>query len=546
MIQKATPTATLAVSNSPQTYNGSSQAANVAISVSSVSGAVANIKYDGSATVPTNVGTYVVTADFVPTDSANYNSLLAQSAGNFVIQKATPTATLAVSNSPQTYNGSSQAANVAISVSSVSGAVANIKYDGSATVPTNVGTYVVTADFVPTDSANYNSLLAQSAGNFVIQKATPTATLAVSNSPQTYNGSSQAANVAISVSSVSGAVANIKYDGSATVPTNVGTYVVTADFVPTDSANYNSLLAQSAGNFVIQKAPSMTMVTCPANVTYIGAALSPCAATVTGAGGLSLTPTPVYANNTIVGTASASSTYVGDANHTGSSDIKTFAITKATPIVSVTGGTFTFDGTPKAATGFAYGVGGVGDVLIPAVSFNYVGTGSTTYGPTSSAPTTVGSYQVTANFAGNANYNSASNTAGITITTGFAFNGFHSPIGGSVENGNGGSFADPIRAFKLDSTIPVKFGATWLNGGAALITGIHTLQAFKYSNATDSDPPIDAKPTDAATTGNQFRLTSPDWHFNLSTKGGFSAGTWLLIATLQDGSKHSVWITIKK
>jgi hypothetical protein len=99
----------------------------------------------------------------------------------------------------------------------------------------------------------------------------------------------------------------------------------------------------------------------------------------------------------------------------------------------------------------------------------------------------------------------------------------------------------------MGSTIPVKFGATWLNGGAALITGIHTLQAIKYSSATDSDWPIDATPTDAATTGNQFRLTSTDWHFNLSTKGsGFSAGTWLLIATLQDGSKHSVWITIKK
>jgi hypothetical protein len=80
-----------------------------------------------------------------------------------------------------------------------------------------------------------------------------------------------------------------------------------------------------------------------------------------------------------------------------------------------------------------------------------------------------------------------------------------------------------------------------------LITGIHTLQAVKYSNATDSDPPIDATPTDAATTGNQFRLTDGQWHFNLSTKGnGFSAGAWLLRATLQDGSQHLVWITLKK
>jgi hypothetical protein len=36
----------------------------------------------------------------------------------------------------------------------------------------------VTADFVPTDTTNYNHAAALSAGNFVIDKATPTATLA--------------------------------------------------------------------------------------------------------------------------------------------------------------------------------------------------------------------------------------------------------------------------------------------------------------------------------------------------------------------------------
>jgi hypothetical protein len=137
--------------------------------------------------------------------------------------------------------------------------------------------------------------------------------------------------------------------------------------------------------------------------------------------------------------------------------------------------------------------------------------------------------------------------ADLTITTGFAFNGFYSPIGGSVENGNGGSYASPVRSFKLGSTIPVKFGATWLNGGAALTTGIHTLQAMKYSSANVSAEPIDATPTDAATDGNQFRVTGTEWHFNLSTKAnGVTDGTWLLKATLVDGSQHTVWITIKK
>ncbi len=135
------------------------------------------------------------------------------------------------------------------------------------------------------------------------------------------------------------------------------------------------------------------------------------------------------------------------------------------------------------------------------------------------------------------------------ITTGYCFNGFLSPIGGSVETLNGGSFADPVRSFKLGSTIPVKFVIASWNGttcGAPVITGIHTLQAAYFSTAVASETAIDATPTDAATDGNQFRLTDSEWHFNLSTKGGFKAGTWLLTATLQDGSVHTVWISIKK
>ena len=84
--------------------------------------------------------------------------------------------------------------------------------------------------------------------------------------------------------------------------------------------------------------------------------------------------------------------------------------------------------------------------------------------------------------------------------------------------------------------------------GAPLTTGVHTLQAIKYSNATDGDPAIDATPTDAATDGNQFRITGTEWHFNMNTKalGGNAQGTYLLKATLFDGSTYSVWVSIKK
>ena len=135
----------------------------------------------------------------------------------------------------------------------------------------------------------------------------------------------------------------------------------------------------------------------------------------------------------------------------------------------------------------------------------------------------------------------------LTILTACSvFNGFLQPIGGAVELGTGGSFGNPVKSFKLNSTIPVKFNAICF--GVPLTTGIHTLQAIKYSNSTTSEPAIDATPTDSATTGNQFRLTDGDWHFNLSTKGlgANGQGIWLLKATLFDGSTYTVWVSIKK
>ncbi len=84
----------------------------------------------------------------------------------------------------------------------------------------------------------------------VVWKPTPPV-LSVTNLRVTYNGSAQAATVA---GSVAGTVSNVKYNGSSTLPTNVGTYAVTADFTPTDTNNYNSLSGASAGNFTISKA----------------------------------------------------------------------------------------------------------------------------------------------------------------------------------------------------------------------------------------------------------------------------------------------------
>ena len=422
VIEKATPTATLAVNNSPVTYDGTAKAATVGITVSSVPGAVANILTGGAAS-QTDAGTYAVTADFVPADSANYNSLIAQAAGNFVIEKATPTATLAVNNSPVTYDATAKTATVGITVSSVPGAVANVLTGGAAS-QTGAGTYPVTADFVPTDSANYNSLIAQAAGNFVIEKATPTATLAVNNSPVTYDGTVKAASVGITVSSVPGAVANILTGGAAS-QTDAGTYAVTASFVPTDSANYNSLIAQVAGNFVIEKAtPTATLAVNNSPVTYDGTTK---AATV----GITVSSVPGAVANILTGGAANQTdagTYAVTANFvpTDSANYNSliaqaagnFVIEKATPTatLAVNNSPATYDGTAKVATV------GITSSSVPGAVANILTGGA-------ADQTDAGTYAVKADFVptDSANYNTLSGQAAgnfviekvtVTITSG--------------------------------------------------------------------------------------------------------------------------------
>jgi len=290
------------------------------------------------------------------------------------VNKATPTATLAVNNSPVTYDGTAQAVSVGITVSSVPGSVANILTGGAAS-QTDAGTYAVTADFVPTDAANYNSLLGQAAGNFVIEKATPTAMLAVHNSPVAYDGTAKAATVGITVSSVPGAVANILTGGAAS-QTDVGIYAVTADFVPTDSANYNSLIGLSAGNFVIEKADSATALVSSENPSLEGSNVT-FTATVTPVAPATTTPTgsiQFYTNGVAcggprslsggvasitlatlpIGYTTVDATYVSDGNFLGSLD-SLEQLVHAIPQTPITAGiknngngtvTVSFTGTP--------------------------------------------------------------------------------------------------------------------------------------------------------------------------------------------------------
>ena len=71
----------------------------------------------------------------------------------------------------------------------------------------------------------------------------------------------------------------------------------TANWTFTDvTGNYNN--ASGSVDIVINKAPTVTTVTINGGpFTYTGSAITPATVTVTGAGGLDLTPAASYANN---------------------------------------------------------------------------------------------------------------------------------------------------------------------------------------------------------------------------------------------------------
>ena len=228
---------TASVTNSPQSYTGAAQSATVSCS----GGGVASNISTGGAASQTDAGTYAVTAD-CPAVAPNYNAGTGLAAGNFAISQIAPTAS--VTNSPQSYTGAAQSATVSCS----GGGVASNISTGGAASQTDVGTYAVTADCAA--STNYTAASGLSAGNFIINPATPTAS--ITNSPVTYNGAVQTATVICS----GGGAATLASGGTGT---NVGSYPATVDCAA--SANYTAVTGLAAGDFVINPAGQTITIT---------------------------------------------------------------------------------------------------------------------------------------------------------------------------------------------------------------------------------------------------------------------------------------------
>ena len=103
---------------------------------------------------------------------------------------------------------------------------------------------------------------------------------------------------------------------------------------------------------------------------------------------------------------------------------------------------------------------------------------------------------------------------------------------------------DNSSVFKLNSTIPVKFQLFDSNSNP-VSTAIANINVSKITdNVTGTE--IEDVSTSSSTSGNLFRYdyTNQQYIFNLNTKP-LSKGTFLLIVRLDDGTEHSVQISLK-
>jgi hypothetical protein len=183
---------------------------------------------------------------------------------------------------------------------------------------------------------------------------------------------------------------SVTYDSSAQAPctataTGAGGLSEDLDVSYSDNTNAGSASASAsyAGDpnhkasnaettFTIDPAESTTTVTCPAHVTFDGAAQTPCSAVASGVGGINVSLTVGYEDNVHAGTATASASYGGDPNHLGSDDSTTFVIDQAGSTVEVDCPTnVTYNGSAQEpCTAAATGAGGLDKPLTVVYSGN--------------------------------------------------------------------------------------------------------------------------------------------------------------------------------
>ena len=242
-----TPTADdFNISGLTQYYDGSSKTVTITPKEGKSNGTI-TVKYSGSTDKPSNVGTYAVTFD-VAAITDYFNAASGLSAGTLTIEKGTPAAAdFNISGLTQEYDGSPKTVTITPKEGKSNGTI-TVKYNGSTTVPSAVGTYTVTFDVAAV--TNFNVASGLSAGTLTIKKGTPAAAdFNISGLTQEYDNSPKTVTITPKEGKSNGTI-TVKYNGSTTVPSAVGTYTVTFDVAT--ATNFNVASGLSAGTLTIK------------------------------------------------------------------------------------------------------------------------------------------------------------------------------------------------------------------------------------------------------------------------------------------------------
>lgn len=102
------------------------------------------------------------------------------------------------------------------------------------------------------------------------------------------------------------------------------------------------------------------------------------------------------------------------------------------------------------------------------------------------------------------------------------------------------------RAVKRGSDVPTKF-QLFDCSGTAITTGVHTIAVYYVSPAGPDAAPVDLGCAGSSNTDNLFRYSAPNWIYNLKTNTSYQVNcTYKIVATLDDGTTHEAYISIKR
>jgi hypothetical protein len=334
----------------------------------------------------TNVGTATANASY----AGDGNHEGSGNSKNFEITKAASSVTVTCTLSV-VYTGSAQ---TPCNAKTTGVGMSDVDVSASLTYTDNVNVGSATANASWSGDANHDGSTGSS--NFAITKAASSVTVDCPVS-QTYTGSAIEPCTA-SYTTEDGLSGSLSV--SYTDNTNVGTAHASATY----AGDGNHEGSSNSAAFEITKAASSVTVDCPVSQTYTGSAIEPCTASYATEDGLSGSLTVSYTDNTNVGTAHASATYVGDGNHEGSSNSAAFEITKAASSVTVTC-TLSVVYTGSAQTPCTAKATGVGMANVDVSA-------SLTY----TSNTNVGTATANASWGGDANHFDSNGSANFAIT----------------------------------------------------------------------------------------------------------------------------------